>query len=204
MAPLNVEGRVLLAEMTLPRDAAVTIEGGELAGAEERVEKRAVRDRAGCREVVLLVRRRQRALGVEAALPELLAIGAGERFDDEDGLVGRGSGASGAERPLAQGSGVASLYEPRTFAADPVPICEVTNTRSPLTMGDEMPSAGDRRFPGALSVALHLIGTLRSGATPLAAGPRQCGQSSAWTRETAPIVAAARVRMRWRARMTGL
>ena len=148
MAPLNVEGRVLLAEMTLPRDAAVTVEGGELAGAEERVEKRAVRDRAGCREVVFLVRRRQRALGVEAALPELLAIGAGERFDDEDGLVGRGRGASGAERPLAQGSGVASLYEPRTLAADPGADLRGHEHAVAADDGRRDAGAGDRRFPG--------------------------------------------------------
>jgi hypothetical protein len=57
----------------------------------------------------------------------------------------------------------------------------VTITRSRETIGDEIPRPRIAAFHATFFVSLHSVGRPRSGETPEAAGPRQCGQSSART-----------------------
>ena len=52
-------------------------------------------------------------------------------------------------------------------------------TRSPQTIGDEMPRPRIGAFHAMFSVSLHRSGSRASGDTPDADGPRQCGQFSA-------------------------
>ena len=53
---------------------------------------------------------------------------------------------------------------------------EVTNMRSPQTMGVECPSPGRSVFHRTFLVSLHSTGGLAYGATPVPKGPRHCGQ----------------------------
>ena len=64
---------------------------------------------------------------------------------------------------------------PRT----PVPICDVTKTRSPDTIGDDTPRPPSGAFHATFSVALHLTGRFFSSVAPVPRGPRHCGQSAA-------------------------
>jgi hypothetical protein len=61
----------------------------------------------------------------------------------------------------------------------PLPICDVTMTRFPLTMGDDTPRPAIGVFQATFSVALHRIGSPVSLVVPVPFGPRQCGQSAA-------------------------
>src|SRR5262249_5934323 len=61
----------------------------------------------------------------------------------------------------------------------PAPICDVTNTRSPDTIGDDTPTPARFAFHARVSAALHCSGRLRSFVVPLPSGPRHCGQSAA-------------------------
>jgi hypothetical protein len=54
----------------------------------------------------------------------------------------------------------------------PVPICDVTNTRSPETIGDETPSPPIDAFHATFSVALHVDGRFFSSLAPVPRGPR--------------------------------
>ena len=90
-------------------------------------------------------------------------------------------------------------HEARALAADAAARLRGDEDPVPATIGDETPGPASGTFQ-ATFVALQSPAR-RSGDTPLAAGPRQCGQSSAWTKVRPPSVTAARVRMRWRERM---
>src|SRR5262245_22949169 len=52
----------------------------------------------------------------------------------------------------------------------------VRKTRSPQTMGEELPPSGKGVFQRMFSVALHLTGRFFSGECPCPSGPRQAGQ----------------------------
>src|SRR3990170_8386942 len=70
----------------------------------------------------------------------------------------------------------------------PRPTCEVTNTRSPQTIGDEMPSPRTGAFQAMFSVLLQRAGSPVSGETPVPDGPRQFGQLSAYTLEASKTI----------------
>src|ERR1043166_2665897 len=52
-------------------------------------------------------------------------------------------------------------------------------TRSPQTMGVELPRSGKDVLQRTFSVALHRVGRFFSKETPVPCGPRHCGQLSA-------------------------
>src|SRR5262245_45233375 len=83
VAPVDLEGTVLAAEVALPDELALDVERHELPVSEPRVHAAAVGDRARAREVVLLVHLGQLALGRETVLPETAAVRARERLDEE-------------------------------------------------------------------------------------------------------------------------
>ena len=104
VSPVDVERRVLFAEMLRPHDTATHVEGHELTGAEPGEDTLAVGDGCRRRQVVLLVERGKRPSRLEAVLPEAAALRSIEGFDDEhDG--GGGVGwlcAAAANRSLAR------------------------------------------------------------------------------------------------------
>jgi len=51
-----------------------------------------------------------------------------------------------------------------------------TNTLSPQTIGEPEPRPGIGTFQRTLLVSLQVAGGSASGATPVASGPRHCGQ----------------------------
>jgi hypothetical protein len=61
----------------------------------------------------------------------------------------------------------------------PAPRCDVTNTRSPTTIGVDTPSPPIAAFHATFSVALHFTGKPVSVVAPVPFGPRHCGQSAA-------------------------
>src|SRR5262245_16250251 len=61
----------------------------------------------------------------------------------------------------------------------PDPICDVTNTRSPATIGLDTPWPASGAFHATFSVGDQRSGRFFSVAIPLPAGPRQFGQSDA-------------------------
>src|SRR6188474_1291698 len=70
----------------------------------------------------------------------------------------------------------------------PVPICDVTKTRSPDTIGDDTPSPPIAAFHATFSVALHRTGRFFSSVAPVPRGPRHCGQSAADAETLSAIV----------------
>src|SRR6202034_4400166 len=58
----------------------------------------------------------------------------------------------------------------------PVPRAERIKTRLSQTMGVELPSPGIGVFHLTLLVSLQVSGGSACGATPVASGPRHCGQ----------------------------
>src|SRR4030095_10487973 len=52
----------------------------------------------------------------------------------------------------------------------------VTKTRSPQTIGEELPRSGNSAFHRTFSVALHCNGRFSSVEIPVPVGPRQPGQ----------------------------
>ena len=182
VSPLNVERAVLLRQVPLPDDRAGAIERDDLSGAEPGEHQRAVGDRARRREVVLVVHRRQRAGRLDPSLPDALAVGAAERLDDEEGLgrIGARRGVH-AERALALGGGVGALHQARMVALAPDARADLRGDIHAIAAHDgvETPAPAIGAFHATLSVALQRVGSGASGATPLAFGPRQCGQSAA-------------------------
>jgi hypothetical protein len=61
----------------------------------------------------------------------------------------------------------------------PRPTCDVTNTRSPHTIGDETPTPLSRVLHAIFVLLLHEAGSWVSLDAPVPAGPRHCGQLSA-------------------------
>jgi hypothetical protein len=61
----------------------------------------------------------------------------------------------------------------------PVPICDVTKTRSPDTIGDDTPTPPSGARQATFSVAFHVTGRFFSSVAPVPRGPRHCGQSAA-------------------------
>ncbi len=76
-------------------------------------------------------------------------------------------------------------------------------TRSPHTMGDDVPSpAGDARH-ARFWLALHVVGSVVSNETPWPEGPRHCGQFQADNSLPARTIAE-RIRMQARGFVTAL
>ena len=63
----------------------------------------------------------------------------------------------------------------------PMPSCDVTITRPPLTIGEETPRPATGAFQATFCVALHVTGSAESLVELLPLGPRQVGQSAADT-----------------------
>src|SRR5215216_2328573 len=61
----------------------------------------------------------------------------------------------------------------------PAFTAEVTNTRSPWTMGDDQPRPGSSVTQATLSLADQVTGRAAVSATAVPPGPRNCGQSAA-------------------------
>src|SRR5262245_30261543 len=59
----------------------------------------------------------------------------------------------------------------------PTGMAVSTNTRSPQTIGDELPRPGISTFHLMFLVSLHSSGGLAVFETPVADGPRHCGQN---------------------------
>src|SRR5215207_1835595 len=77
---------------------------------------------------------------------------------------------------------------------------EVTNTRSPQTIGDDQPRPGRSAVQATCSVVDHDTGSRASSAMPAAFGPRNCGQPglaarTTGVRTTPAITRLARMRM---------
>ncbi len=117
-APLQIEGRVLLAQVPLPQRLALHVEGDDLPGAEPGINPLAIAHRAGAGEVVLVVHRVLRILGRELVLPKQAAGGAIERRHGEhhDRI---GGGARAAERLLDSLIGSGTARQRRVHAALP-------------------------------------------------------------------------------------
>ena len=167
--------------MARPDLRAGHVDGDHLPGAEHRVDPLAVGDRAGARQVVLVVHRRQAAFGGELdSVHSALAVDAIERLDQKADAARRPPAPALAERPLAR-RGVGALPEPRAAAgARRAPTCEVTKTRSPQTIGDETPTPPSGVFQAMFCVSLQRLRQPRLAPTRrLPAGPRHCGQFSA-------------------------
>ena len=84
-----------------------------------------------------------------------------------------------ASRPASDRSSRASrgwLSPPATGAR---PTCEVTITRSPTTIGDDVPAPASGARHARCSVALHVVGSGASVEIAALPGPRHCGQSCA-------------------------
>ena len=121
MAPLDVEGAVLLREVLRPRRLAGHVERDELAGAVPRIDALAVGDGTGARQVVLVVHRRQLALGRDLMNPQPLARRSIEGFDDESDV---GAGAA-RQRRLAGGRGIGALRQRRVPAVTAPAIADL-------------------------------------------------------------------------------
>jgi hypothetical protein len=61
----------------------------------------------------------------------------------------------------------------------PVPICDVTKTRSPNTIGDDTPTPPSGARQTTFSVAFHVTGRFFSSVAPVPRGPRHWGRSAA-------------------------
>src|ERR1043166_3185823 len=77
--------------------------------------------------------------------------------------------------PPAFGAAASEAFAPPFF---PVGMAVRRNSRSPHTTGVESPEPGTLTFHFTWFVSSHLSGGSASGATPVASGPRHCGQNS--------------------------
>ena len=169
---LMSNGEISLPEMPLPDHLAVHVERDDLAGAEPRVDHLAVGHRARAREIVLVVHARQRPGGFDAMLPQPPAVGAVERLDDEErAVVGRCAAAASARSPATPALAPCASRGWLPGRRTPAPICEVTKTRSPTTIGDDTPRPPIGAFHATFSVALHLTGRFFSSRDAVAARP---------------------------------
>ena len=105
MSPIDVEGRVLFAEVLRPDDSAAEVERGDLAGAEPDEETLPVGDGRGTREVVLFVEIGEWTPRLDTVFPEAAAVSLVEGFDDEDDRLGAASWAvaTATDRLLERG-----------------------------------------------------------------------------------------------------
>src|SRR5688572_12688357 len=81
--------------------------------------------------------------------------------------------------PAVEGSAPWVKVGCRPSARRPSPSCDVTKTRLPATIGDDTPLPASVACHARLSLVLHEAGSADGAATPVADGPRQCGQSFA-------------------------
>ena len=107
-----------------------------------------------------------------------------------------------ARSPIAVGSPPCTRRGPGRLM--PAPSCDVTKTRSPLTMGVEMPTPAIGAFQAIFSLAPQRVGSVWSAEMPSACGPRQCGQSSARIAAMPVVQKAARSRAADRLGMLGI
>ena len=78
-------------------------------------------------------------------------------------------------RPARVRSSRASCGAP--LATGTRPICDVTMTRSPTTIGDDVPRPPIEARHASCSVVLQVVGRLPDPAVAPLPGPRHCGQS---------------------------
>ena len=83
MSPHDLERSVVAGQMPLPHQSATHVERDQLTRGKPGEHPLAVRGGARARHVVLLVRLRQIALGLDLILPGEGAVGAVERADEE-------------------------------------------------------------------------------------------------------------------------
>ena len=173
--------------MTRPDHPPGHVERHDLAVAKPGVHALAVGCRCRRRQVVLLVKIGERLGRPHLVLPEPLAVRSPERLDDEPDCGSRSepAGSVAGRRPPIGVSRSASARSSRASWGCPppvigvLPICEVTMTRSPQTMGDELPSPASGARQARFSLAPHVVGRPDSCDTPRLDGPRHCGQSPA-------------------------
>ena len=72
---------------------------------------------------------------------------------------------------------VRRVNSPSRVPLSPTGTAVVTNTWSPQTIGVADPLPGIAIFQRTLSVSLHVTGGSACGASPVASGPRHCGQA---------------------------
>src|SRR5688500_18227904 len=89
--------------------------------------------------------------------------------------------------PAVDGSAPCVRVGCRPSRRRPSPICDVTKTRLPCTIGDDTPAPASAACHATLSRTLHVDGNGDGAATPVADGPRQCGQSVALSAAVAQI-----------------
>src|SRR6185436_19108367 len=77
----------------------------------------------------------------------------------------------------------------------PTGTADRTNIRSPQITGDDDPRPGTSTFQRMFLVSLHSVGGLAAFETPVAKGPRHCGQNRSAAGSGAPrsVVASAAV-----------
>src|SRR5580658_3216514 len=81
-----------------------------------------------------------------------------------------------------------SSFAAAASALLPVGMAVSMKTMFSQTIGEAEPSPGSFTFHLMLLVSLQVVGGLASGATPVASGPRHCGQFSfAVAADTVPI-----------------
>ena len=194
MSPLRLKRRVVGAEMARPDDAALHVERDDLPVAEPGVDALAVGDRRRRGEVVLLVDLGHRPGRLRAVFPQPLAVGAAEGFHDEPDVARACASAGGGGRrsgsPVAQARGRPARAEDVSRHRRPGLRCRSarsTNTRSPQTIGDDVPRPASGARQAMFCFALHVVGRRASGDTPELDGPRHCGQFCAAISEAARI-----------------
>ena len=174
MPPLRLERCVFGAEMPRPDDASIHVERNDLTVAEPGIDAFTVGDGSRRREVVLLVH--ARAIG-PVTFVALHPSGrrpsdAAECLDHEPHRCSRPHSCR-PRRPPIGASRFASSPSSRASCgcasplgdAGPLPICDVTNTVSPHTIGDDVPRPARRAFHAMFSVALHVDREARTPAT---------------------------------------
>lgn len=107
-------------------------------------------------------------------LPSVTGVGAAWPVR-ADAISGHSSSISRVQRirPVSRSRQSSARRKPPSQAV-------VRNTRSPQTIGDDVPSPGSCVFQRTFFSALHTAGNPCSRETALPPGPRQRGQSSAW------------------------
>ncbi len=135
--PADLEGSVLLPQVTPPDELSVHVERHELARPEPGVHEVAVGHGAGAGQVVLVVHRRQVAFGREAVLPQAPAVLAMEGLDHEldlGSLARRGPGSGAAQGLLARG--LLAARQRRVIAGTPHPPAGLRGDEDPIAPHD--------------------------------------------------------------------
>ena len=188
VSPLGLKRRVFLAEMTRPDDPPGHVEHHDLSVAEPGVDALPVGAGVGvarlcfsCRSENGPVARVRTPTGVGRPIAGMPRRRARSRCRP-DRTCPTGVRTSAANRSLALGERTVVTRElgmPAAAGRTVLPTCDVTMTRSPQTMGEEVPRPASGARQARFSLAPHVVGRPASCDTPRLDGPRHCGQFSA-------------------------